>query len=104
VRLTPRAAEIFLKGERIAAHMRAGGNHRHTNCVRAQPACHRRYADWKVERIRHEATSIRPATAALCELILKRRPRAMRPIALSRKNALFAGSDGTRKTGRCWPR
>jgi transposase len=26
--------------------------------------------------------------------------RAMRPIALSRKNALFAG----RKTGGCWPR
>jgi hypothetical protein len=30
VRLTPRAVEIFLKGERIAAHLRASGNHRHT--------------------------------------------------------------------------
>ena len=30
VRLTPRTVEIFLKGERIAAHLRASGNHRHT--------------------------------------------------------------------------
>jgi transposase len=35
---------------------------------------HRRYADWTVERIRHEAAAIGPATAALCELILERRP------------------------------
>src|SRR5204862_5765866 len=30
--------------------------------------------------------------------------RAIRPIALSRKNALFAGSEKARKIGRCWPR
>ena len=38
------------------------------------PSSHRRYADWTVERIRHEAAVIGPATAALCELILERRP------------------------------
>jgi len=38
------------------------------------PSSHRRYADWTVERIRHEAAAIGPATAALCELILERRP------------------------------
>jgi transposase len=38
------------------------------------PSSHRRYADWTVERIRGEAASIGPATAALCELILERRP------------------------------
>ena len=38
------------------------------------PSSHRRYADWTVERIRREAASIGPATAALCELILERRP------------------------------
>ena len=32
------------------------------------------HADWTVERIRREATAIGPATAALCELILERRP------------------------------
>jgi transposase len=38
------------------------------------PSSHRGYADWTVERIRREAASIGPATAALCELILERRP------------------------------
>jgi transposase len=38
------------------------------------PSSHRRYADWTVERIRSEAAAIGPATAALCELILERRP------------------------------
>src|SRR5580704_12060974 len=74
VRLTPRAVEIFVKGERIAAHLRASGNHRHTTVSEHMPSSHRRYADWTVERIRREAASIGPATAALCELILERRP------------------------------
>jgi len=38
------------------------------------PSSHRRYADWTIERIRRAAASIGPATAALCELILERRP------------------------------
>src|SRR5262249_29078081 len=74
VRLTPQTVEIFLKGERIAAHLRASGNHRHTTVADHMPSSHRRYADWTIERIRHEAVSIGPATAALCELILERRP------------------------------
>jgi transposase len=74
VRLTPRTVEIFLKGERIAAHLRAGGNRRHTTVPEHMPSSHRRYADWTVERIRQEAASIGPATAALCALILERRP------------------------------
>jgi transposase len=73
VRLTPRAVEIFLKSERIAAHQRASGNHRHTTVCEHMPSSHRRYADWTVERIRREAASIGPA-AALCELILEHRP------------------------------
>ena len=74
MRLTLRAVEIFLKGERIAAHLRASGNHRHTTVPEHMPSSHRRYADWTVERICREAASICPATAALCELILERRP------------------------------
>jgi transposase len=38
------------------------------------PSSHRRYADWTIERIRREAVAIGPATAALCELIMERRP------------------------------
>src|SRR6201982_2681654 len=74
VRLTPRAVEIFLKGERIAAPLRASSNHRHTPVPEHMPSSHRRSADWTVERIRREAASIGPAIAALCELILERRP------------------------------
>jgi transposase len=74
VRLTPQSVEIFLKGERIAAHRRAGGNHGHTTVAEHMPSSHRRYADWTIERIRRAAAAIGPATAALCDLILERRP------------------------------
>jgi transposase len=74
VRLTTQTVEIFLNGERIAAHRRCSGNHQHTTIPEHMPASHRRYADWTIERIRREAAAIGPATAALCELILERRP------------------------------
>jgi transposase len=73
-RLTARTVEIFLKGERIAAHMRASGNHRHTTVAEHMPSSHRRYAGWTIDRIRANARLIGPATAALCELILEARP------------------------------
>jgi transposase len=73
-RLTPQTVEIFLKGERIAAHRRGSGNYQYTTIPEHMPASHRRYADWTIERIRREAAAIGPATAALCELILERRP------------------------------
>jgi hypothetical protein len=41
VRLTPRTVEIFLQGERIAAHLRTGGNHRHTTVPEHMPSSHR---------------------------------------------------------------
>jgi transposase len=74
VRLTARTVEIFARGERIAVHLRASGNHQHTTVADHMPSSHRRYADWTVDRIRRDAASIGPATAALCELILERRP------------------------------
>jgi transposase len=72
-RLTARTVEIFLKGERIAAHMRMSGNHKHTTIPEHMPSSHRRYAGWTIERIRTDARLIGPATAALCELILEHR-------------------------------
>src|SRR4029077_5592579 len=75
-------------------------NHRHTTVPEHMPSSHRRYADWTVGRIRREAASIGPATAALCELILERRPhpeqdfraclgivRLMRPFGADRLEA-----------------
>ena len=66
-----RGVEIFLKGERIAAHLRMSGNHKHTTMPEHMPSSHRRYAGWTIERIRADARLIGPATAALCELILE---------------------------------
>jgi transposase len=74
VRLTARTVEIFLKGERIAAHMRMSGNRKHTTIPEHMPSAHRRYAGWTIERIRQDARLIGPATAALCEQILEARP------------------------------
>ena len=42
VRLTVRTVEVFLKGERIAAHMRMSGNHGHTTVPEHMPSSHRR--------------------------------------------------------------
>ena len=38
------------------------------------PSSHRRYAGWTITRIREDAATIGPVTAALCELILEHRP------------------------------
>ena len=73
VRFTARTVEIFHKGERIAAHQRMSGNHKHTTVPEHMASSHRRYAGWTIERIRQDAAAIGPATAALCELILDER-------------------------------
>jgi transposase len=72
--MTARTVEIFLKGERIAAHLRISGNRKHTAIPEHMPSSHRRYAGWTIDRIRQDARAIGPATAALCEQILEHRP------------------------------
>lgn len=44
VRFTARTVEIFHKGERIAAHQRMSGNHKHTTVPEHMASSHRRYA------------------------------------------------------------
>jgi len=73
-RLTGRTVEIFLKGERIAVHVRNSGNGKHTTVPEHMPSSHRRFADWTIERIRRDATTVGPATVLLCEVILEHRP------------------------------
>jgi transposase len=73
VRLTARTVEVFVKGERIAAHLRSSSNGKHTTVQEHMPSSHRRYADWTIERIRRDAARIGPAAAALCDLILEER-------------------------------
>jgi transposase len=103
VRLSARTVEIFARGQRIAAHMRSSGNHRHSTVPEHMPSSHRRYADWTIDRIRRDAASIGPATTTLCELILERRPhpeqgfracigilRLVRPFGVERLEAAAA--------------
>ena len=73
VRLTERTVEVFRKGERIAAHLRSSGNHRHTTTPEHMPSSHRHFADWSIERIRREASAVGHSTGILCELILEER-------------------------------
>jgi hypothetical protein len=48
---------LRVRGERIAAHLRGGGNHKHTTLCEHMPSSHRRYAGWTPDRIR--AASVR---------------------------------------------
>jgi transposase len=74
VRITARTVEVFAKGQRIAAHRRMSSNHGHSTLPEHMPSSHRRYADWTIDRIRQDAALIGHAAAALCELILERKP------------------------------
>jgi transposase len=73
VRIAARTVEVFRKGERIAAHQRNSGNHKHTTVSEHMPSSHRRFADWTIERLRREASAVGASTAMLCELILESR-------------------------------
>ena len=95
-----RTVEIFLKGERIAAHVRASGNHKHTTVSEHMPSSHRRYAGWTIERIRADARLIGPATAALCELILETRPHPEQGFRACLGIVRLAGPYGAER-GRC---
>ncbi len=103
VRFTARTVEIFHKGERIAAHQRMSGNHKHTTVPEHMASSHRRYAGWTIARIRQDAAAIGPATSALCDLILDERshpeqgfrasprhPQARRPYGRGRLDAAAA--------------
>lgn len=114
VRLTARTVEIFLKGERIASHMRGSGNGHHTTINDHMPSSHRRYGDWTVERLLDEAGQLGPSVRMLCEMILSDRPhpeqgyrsclgivRLARPYGAARVDAasLRALEIGARKYG-----
>ena len=71
---TDRTVEVFHKGKRVAAHLRAAGNRRHTTTPEHMPSSHRRHAGWTHERICNQASATGANTAALVGVILKSRP------------------------------
>ncbi|RWQ62948.1 MAG: IS21 family transposase, partial [Mesorhizobium sp.] len=73
VRYTIRTVEIFLGGERIAAHVRASSNGRHTTVAVHMPPNHQRYREWTPAKIRSEANRIGPMLRVLVDRIIERR-------------------------------
>jgi transposase len=73
-RITTATVEIFHRGKRVASHQRSLHPHRPSTIADHMPSAHRRYRDWTHERIRREAASVGPDTAALVDVILRSRP------------------------------
>lgn len=73
-RITQKTVEIFLRGKRVASHLRSVLPHRPTTVAEHMPSSHRRYRDWTHERIRCEATKVGPDVDTLIDVILRSRP------------------------------
>ena len=66
--------EIFLRGKRVASHLRSTLPHRPTTVAEHMPSSHRRYRDWTHERIRRDAAKVGPDADTLIDVILRSRP------------------------------
>ena len=73
-RITQKTVEIFLRGKRVASHLRSTLPHRPTTIPEHMPSSHRRYRDWTHERIRSEAAKDGPDAETLIDVILRSRP------------------------------
>jgi len=73
-RYTAQMVEVLHRDKRIAAHMRSYVKRAHTTLPEHMPSSHRRYRDWTLERITHEANAIGPHTSTLVAVILRERP------------------------------
>lgn len=71
VRIAARTVEIFLKGERIAAHMREATCGRHTTQDDHMPETHRAYKDMTVDKVTTSADRIGASTSMLVRLIIE---------------------------------
>jgi transposase len=73
VRLTATTVEAFIKGERLAAHVRSFIPHTHSTLKEHMPAAHQKYLEWTPSRIISWAQKIGPATAQLVKTIIESR-------------------------------
>lgn len=74
VRLTAATIECFLRGRRVASHLRSMRQGRHTTLPAHMPRAHREYAEWTPERLVAWARETGPETARLVEAIMASRP------------------------------
>ena len=73
VRLTATTVEAFLKGERVAAHVRSYVPNLPTTVKEHMPPAHQRYLEWTPSRIIQWAAKTGSATAQLVETIMSAR-------------------------------
>jgi transposase len=73
VRLSAHTLEAFLKGERVATHVRSYLPHTHTTLKEHMPPSHQHYLEWTPSRIIDWAAKIGPATAELVQKIISSR-------------------------------
>lgn len=73
VRVSAHTVEAFLKGERIAAHVRSFMPHSHTTLKEHMPPSHQKYLEWTPSRIISWGKKIGPATAELLQKIIESR-------------------------------
>jgi hypothetical protein len=73
VRLTAATVEAFLKGERVAAHIRSFVPYAHTTLKEHMPPSHQKYLEWTPSRIVSWAKKIGPKTAELVQQIIQSR-------------------------------
>ncbi len=73
-RVTDATVEIFLRGKRVASHLRSRAEGRATTVTEHMPSAHRRHREWTHDRIRREAARMGADAATLIDAILEERP------------------------------
>jgi len=74
VRLAQATVEIFLRGRRVASHLRNGVRGGYSTTCEHMPQSHRRHLEWTPARIVRWAEETGPQTAALVKAVLESRP------------------------------
>jgi transposase len=74
VRASARTIEVFVRGRRVASHLRSSVVGRHTTESAHMPESHRRHLEWTPGRLVAWGEQTGPATGALVAAILRSRP------------------------------
>jgi len=74
VRLSATTVEIFLRGRRVASHLRSHVRGGYTTTREHMPESHRRHLEWTPGRIVRWAEETGPQTASLVKALMERRP------------------------------
>ncbi len=74
VRLSATTVEIFLRGRRVASHLRSQVRGGYSTLAEHMPESHRRHLEWTPARIVRWAEETGPQTASLVKAVMESRP------------------------------